>query len=175
MRRSFLSSSRTLSNYTAIAVALACLASACGSSDDGGGNTPPPGGGGTPGQNPCVTAAQEPGADDLEALARTSADGLASKTNPLDPNPRGRLLDALWLHQSREGRIRRTEGLTTGRSSIDIGEIAVIQDEGDLVEPPNTYDLRSLGLRFTRNGGGGYDVQPDRRRLPHRARHARSR
>ena len=41
---------------------------------------------------------------------------------------------------------------------MDVGEIAVIQDEGDLILPPNTYDLRSLGLRFTRNGAGGYDV-----------------
>jgi hypothetical protein len=157
MRRSFLSSSRTLSNYTALAVVLACLASACGGSDNGGGDTPPPGGG-TPGQNPCVTASQEPGADDL-SVAPTSADAIASKTNPLDPNPRGRLLDALWLHQSREGRIRRSEGLTAGRSSIDIGDIAVIPDEGDLFEAANTYDLRNLGLRFTRNGSGGYDVQ----------------
>jgi hypothetical protein len=135
------------------------FASACGGSNDGGGNTPPPGGGGTPGQNPCVTAGQEPGADDLEALASVSPDAITGKTNPLDPNPRGRLFDALWLHQSREGRIRRSEGLTTGRDSVDIGEIAVIQDEGDLVEAPNSYDLRNLGLRFTRNGSGGYDVR----------------
>ncbi|MDP9323671.1 MAG: hypothetical protein M3P13_08545, partial [Acidobacteriota bacterium] len=27
-----------------------------------------------------------------------------------------------------------------------------------LILPPNTYDLRSLGLRFTRNGAGGYNV-----------------
>ena len=34
-----------------------------------------------------------------------------------------------------------------------------MQDEGDLIESPNAYDLRNLGLRFTRNGGGGYDVR----------------
>ena len=45
-----------------------------------------------------------------------------------------------------------------GREAIDIGDIAVIQDEGELVESPNPYDLRSLGLRFTRNAAGGYDV-----------------
>ncbi len=135
------------------------MASACGGSDNGGGTTPPPGGGGTPGQNPCVTAAQEAGADAFDAVAPTSAEAIARKSNPLDPNPRGRLFDALWLHQSREGRIRRTEGFTAGRDAVDIGEIAVIQDEGDLVEAPNTYDLRNLGLRFTRNGSGGYDVR----------------
>ena len=36
--------------------------------------------------------------------------------------------------------------------SQDIGDIAVIQDTGDLVLPPNAYDVRSTGLRFTRNG-----------------------
>jgi hypothetical protein len=34
----------------------------------------------------------------------------------------------------------------------DIGEIAVVQDTGDLVLPSNPYDLRSTGLRFQRNG-----------------------
>jgi hypothetical protein len=158
MQRSFLSNSRTLSSYTIVAVALAWLASACGGSN-GGGTTPPPGGGGTPGQNPCATAALEPGADDLAATAPASNDGASSKVNPLDPNPRDRLFDALWLHQSREGRIRRSESLTAGRDAIDIGEIAVVQDEGDLVEAPNNYDLRNLGLRFTRNNSGGYDVR----------------
>ena len=43
-------------------------------------------------------------------------------------------------------------------TTSDVGEIAVVQDEGDLILPPNTYDLRSLGLRFTRNAAGGYDV-----------------
>ena len=48
---------------------------------------------------------------------------------------------------------------TAGRDSVDIGEIAVVQDDGDLIAPPNPYDLRGLGLRFTRNGAGGYDVR----------------
>jgi hypothetical protein len=49
--------------------------------------------------------------------------------------------------------------VTEGRDAVDIGEIAVIQDEGDIIAAPNAYDLRSLGLRFTRNGAGGYDVR----------------
>jgi hypothetical protein len=159
MRRSFLNNSRTLSKYALVAVALAWLVSACGGSgNSGGGNTPPPSGGNT-GQNPCATASAEPSADDLAALADAPPTDVVAKTNPLDPDPRNRLLDALWLHQSREGRIRQSEGLTAGRSSIDMGEIAVIQDEGDLIESPNNYDLRNLGLRFTRNGSGGYDVR----------------
>ena len=34
----------------------------------------------------------------------------------------------------------------------DIGDIAVIQDTGDLVLPHNPFDVRSTGLRFTRSG-----------------------
>jgi hypothetical protein len=45
------------------------------------------------------------------------------------------------------------------RDRVDIGEIAVVQDEGDLIALPNSYDLRGIGLRFTRNGAGGYDVR----------------
>ena len=55
----------------------------------------------------------------------------------------------------------RTPGNRRGlsaTSNVDVGDIAVVQDEGDLILPPNTYDLRSLGLRFTRNSSGGYDV-----------------
>jgi len=33
-----------------------------------------------------------------------------------------------------------------------------VQDEGDIILPPNTFDLSSAGLRFARNGSGGYDV-----------------
>jgi hypothetical protein len=152
-----LSNSRTLSNAAVVSLALAVLAGACGGGSGGsesGGTTPP---GGTPGQNPCATASLEPGAE-LDSTAPPDGSS-AHKINPVDGNPRDRLLDALWLHQSREGRIRRNEGLTGGRNDADVGEIAVIQDEGDLVESPNTYDLRNVGLRFTRNNSGGYDVR----------------
>ena len=140
----------------------------------------PPGGGGT---EPACNASSS-----LEASADTSGDYLreplqapspallARKRSVTDGNPRGRLFDALWLHRSRAGRIRRPLAATGDRNAIDIGEIAVIRDEGDLIVPANTFDLRAIGLRFTRNGAGGYDVRADRRRLPHRHRqpdHAR--
>ena len=157
MRRSFSSSSKTSSRSSrsiVVALALAAALAACGGSGgSGNGNQPPPGGG-TP-ENPCDAASLVSGLDELPATIPAPD---VRKAEPLDGNPRGRLLDALWLHRSRADRIRRPTGLTPGRDSIDIGEIAVIQDEGDLIEPPNPYDLRNLGLRFTRNGAGGYDV-----------------
>jgi hypothetical protein len=156
MRRSFSSSSKTSSRSVrsiAVAFVLAAALSACDSDGPGNGNPSPPGGG-TP-ENPCNATSVESGLDDFPALA--PAPGVR-KAEPIDGNPRGRLLDALWLHRSRLDRIREPNALTAGRDSVDVDEIAVIQDEGDLIEPPNPYDLRNLGLRFTRNGAGGYNV-----------------
>ena len=44
------------------------------------------------------------------------------------------------------------------RATVDVGEIAVIQDEGDLIAPANTFDLQRTGLRYAPRAGGGYDV-----------------
>jgi hypothetical protein len=46
-----------------------------------------------------------------------------------------------------------------GRDAEDVGEIAVILDQGDIVAPPTTFDLRNSGVRFTRNASGGYDAR----------------
>jgi hypothetical protein len=150
-----LSSSRKLNSLAAVAIAIAMAA--CGSGSGGGnngGSNPPPAG-----QNPCATASAEPDTAEIEAQIAASSTDLSFKRNVLDPNPRWRLYDALWLHQSRQGRISRSESLTAGPIAADVGDIAVVQDEGDLIESPNNYDLRNLGLRFTRNSAGGYDVR----------------
>jgi hypothetical protein len=156
MRRSFSSSSNTSSNPAAVlaALALAAALAACGGSGNGGGTSPPPGGGGTA-QNPCTTTSVE--ADVTEGAPPDPA-AYARKREITDGNPRGRLLDALWLNRSRAGRADRAPSLTEGRNAVDVGDIAIVQDEGDLIEPPNTYDLRNVGLRFTRNSAGGYDI-----------------
>jgi hypothetical protein len=162
MRRSFSSSSKTssksLSPHQLLVLAVvAALSGACGggSGNGNGGGTPPPGGGNN--QAACTSTGLETGLVDeqpstIPASART-------KLEAVDRTPQGRLLDALWLHRSRADRIRRpTAAEATGRDSVDVGQIAVIQDEGDLIEQPNAYDLRNLGLRYTRNAAGGYDV-----------------
>ncbi len=155
MPRSFSSNSKTSSNPLRLlssALVLAAALSACGRSGGSGGDTPPPGG-----EAACAT-----GIDaglTADAVAPTDAAELARKKEPrVDGSSRGRVLDALWLNRARAGRARPRAGATAGRAAIDIGDIAVIQDEGELIESPNTYDLRSLGLRFARNGAGGYDV-----------------
>jgi hypothetical protein len=71
-------------------------------------------------------------------------------------DPRGTLVDILWRHRAAEGRLRPLAATAPG-ASADVGEIAVLQDEGDLIAPPNAFDLQGLGLRFAPRAGG-YDV-----------------
>ena len=139
------------------ALVLGLLAAACGGS---GSSSPPSTTPGTTTTNPCTTALTEDAAESIppdEALAAR-----ARKRNVLDGTPRWRVLDHLWTHQEAENRPEiatlQRRGLTAPRNAADIGEIAIVQDDGDLILPPNTYDLKSLGLRFTRNPAGGYNV-----------------
>jgi hypothetical protein len=135
---------------------LGLLASACGGSSSPSSSNPPP----TTTTNPCTATAIEE--DQAEPSAADQAAARALKTNVLDGSPRWRVLDALWTHREYATRFNRRDdertSLSPSRSNADVGDIAVVQDEGDLILPPNTYDLRSLGLRFTRNGAGGYNV-----------------
>ena len=142
--------------------ALLALLQACGGSSGGGGNPPPPPAGGGTSQNPCpttITAELVP--------SRITEERRADKKRAIDGDPRYRVFDSLALHreaaQWRERRGARpglaVETPAGARQNIDIGEIAVVPDEGDLIAPANGYDLRGIGLRFTRNGAGGYNVQ----------------
>lgn len=161
MQKSFSNSSRRSSNASlAVACAVAIAIGACGGGGGGGGGTPPPPPGGGGSQDVCTgTSAEAEGQDVQPARPQASTDLASRKAERVDGNPRGRLFDALWLNKSRGDSIRRPTALAGGRDAIDVGEIAVVQDEGDLIESPNAYDLRNLGLRFTRNGAGGYDVR----------------
>ena len=141
-----------------VVAALGLLLQGC---DGGGTGTPTTPNPGTP-TNPCSNALAS------EQLAPAPADEQhrVDKRSAIDRDSRYRVFDSLSLHrEAAEWRERASRGrrlspqAAGGRDSVDIGEIAVIQDEGDLITPPNPYDLRGLGLRFTRNGAGGYDVR----------------
>jgi hypothetical protein len=133
------------------------LAGCGGSSGTGtGGDSPPPNPGGGTGQNPCATASLEPGSG---LLAPPPSEGhIRRKTDVIDRDPKWRVLDALWTHRQKIVLQGERAAETSGRDAVDIGEIAILQDEGDLIAPPNQLDLTSTGLRFSRNGAGGYDV-----------------
>jgi hypothetical protein len=139
------------------AIVAAWLLAACGGSNGNGGDNPNPNPGGGNSQNPCASASIEPG---LEAPATAPSEAaLRLKRGVVDHNPRWRVFDALWTHRQRSALGGERAAETTGRDSVDIGEIAVVQDEGDLIAPPNQIDVRNTGLRFSRNSSGGYDVR----------------
>ena len=157
----------------AIAFVLGFLAAACGgsgSSNSGSGGSSSGGSGtGTTPINPCTNALTDDAAE--VAAVGAVAQGTtapADKRTLVDGDPRGRLAEALALNRQAEEyrrtlQIRRTvEDASRDRPEAsaasapvaqDIGEIAVLQDTGDLVLPLNLYDLKGTGLRFSRSGG----------------------
>ena len=158
-----------------LALFVSAIVAACGGggSNNGGSNNGGSSGGdggGTTPTNPCTTALL---ADTAEVAAVGSvAGGLApavdkDKKTLVDGSPRGRLWEAKALHedalQKRDAaRLRSTvaqmeldrQNALSSPSPVaeDVGEIAVVQDTGDLILPANAYDVRSTGLRFTRSG-----------------------
>ena len=154
-----------------VSVAISVVVAACGGSSGGsnnGGNTG--GGGGTTATNPCTTALLADTAE-VAAVGSTAQSGgpTEDKKKVIDGDPRGRIYEALALHEDavarREARARtalvQRDETGAGQTAItapapvgeDVGDVAVINDTGDLVLPQNNYDVRSTGLRFTRNGG----------------------
>lgn len=131
---------------------LVLFTSACGGTGNGSPPTGPP-----PAVNPCTTAGLEA---EEQAPAAVADPARAIKRASPDGGSRWRALDALWAHRQAESRrpfAPRSRELA--RPSADAGDIALIADEGELVLPPNTFDLQEVGLRFTPNPSGGYDVR----------------
>ncbi|MBA3641175.1 MAG: hypothetical protein H0W53_18285 [Acidobacteria bacterium] len=126
---------------------------ACGGGGGSGSTPPPPAPGGG---NPCSTASTTGLAAPVDGALQ------ARKRRQVDGGNRYNVLNELSLHRQRavDGTAAASpDAALSGRDGEDIGEIAVIRDEGDIVAPPNTFDLRNAGVRFTRNGSGGYDAR----------------
>jgi hypothetical protein len=151
------------------ATVLAALGSiaiaACGGSSSSSGNsngngnssgsTPPPP---ATSANPCANADTA----EVAAVGVWLQSGLTppDKSTIVDGgNPRGRAHGAIALHRIAEAAraTARPSAVTPGPHAADVGEIAVLQDTGDLVVPQNTFDLGGVGLRFT-PAGTGYSV-----------------
>ncbi len=133
------------------ALLLAITLTACGG--DNGESSPPPS---PPAQDPCAA----PRLEAFEAETPAASSAAPAKGPALDPPPRWRVLENLWVHQQATERRRSISTLgPVAATATDVGNIAVLRDEGDLIVPANTFDLKGLGLRFTRNSQGGYDVR----------------
>ena len=107
-------------------------------------------------QNPCPAAPAEAAARSA-AFAAPPLLGTDKYFGLIDDGRPWGVLDSVWNHRTalERGLLRP---LASTISNQDEGEIAVLQDEGDLFRAANTYDLRDVTLRFGANDDGGYDV-----------------
>src|SRR5688572_16022747 len=133
-------------------IPLLLLPMACGGS--GGGSREPPG------ASPSPVAVTGPCAGALAASGDTLA--AAGPSSRKRPGPLARDIrdprELLWRHRLAEAARARAQSAPAQVFDRDVGEIAVIEDDGTLLAPPNPFDLRGAGLRFRPNASGGYDV-----------------
>jgi hypothetical protein len=123
-------------------------------SNGGGSTTPPP----STSPNPCSTADTA----EVAAVGALVRSGLPppDKSAIIDGGyPRGRAYGAIALHRIAEAAraTARPAAVTSGPHAADVGDIAVLQDTGELVVPQNTFDLGGVGLKFS-PAGTGYSV-----------------
>ncbi len=133
-------------------IALAGLFSACGGSST---STPT-----TPAQTPTPVPANPCSGISLGASAIARATLVPSPWKdaaPADHDARRTVSEALWRHQSAAARGLRP-AVAAPTATADLGEIAVLQDEGDIIAPANPLDVRGTGLTFRPSSSGGYDV-----------------
>jgi hypothetical protein len=142
---------------TAATLAGLAVAAACNGGGSGGGigRPPPPGAPApSPGQNPCLVAAleqdveHEPGVPFVTHSHHKRRSGDEPRVDERRP-----IWEAFWTHQAGAGRLLRLFQLAP-QVSEDVGDIAVLRDAGDLIQPPNPFDLANVGLRFSRVGTG---------------------
>ncbi len=141
-------------NLVAFVVFVMASVMIAGCGGGGGNGSPSPSPSPSPsGPNPCASVGVE---DELATRAGEEARQPRDKTH-LDGSTRWRVLEDVYAHRAAE---LRGEAVTAAEPhNADVGNIAVIQDQGDLVVRANPFDLAGVGLRFTRNGSGGYDVR----------------
>jgi hypothetical protein len=144
---------RRLRARWSILLLFACVACGGGKSSSSGSKLPPtptP----TPPANPCAALAQEE-TEEEEATAEAQAYSDAKRLPRVDSDPRWSVLNSLWQHAA-AGRFALPLA-ESGTHSQDVGNVAVIQDPGDIIVSANLFDLQNLNLKFTRNGSS-YDV-----------------
>lgn len=135
------------------AAALSTLcAAACGGGSGGGTTTPP--------ATPAPTTGSCAIPNETQALTGNTARPPKAEAASDRQTRRGRVYEELWKHEAAVGRARTaSERSRPASTAQDIGDIAVVRDEGDLILPANPFDLARTALLFARNGSGGYDVR----------------
>ena len=105
--------------------------------------------------NPCV-AALTADAETFDAPPPAAFDPMGKGATGLAADKRD-VIDLLW-RSALGARAANRAAPAADAISQDIGDLAVIEDDGTLLLPRNAFDLRNAGLRFERNSAGGFDV-----------------
>lgn len=96
-----------------------------------------------------------------EKLARLRGEQYVSGT-VLDGSRENRFEEERLRQDRQRQRLRRLQEqgieFVSQPSNTDVGDIAVIQDDGTLVAPANPFDLNRRTVLFTPVLGGGYDI-----------------
>jgi hypothetical protein len=96
-----------------------------------------------------------------EKLARLRGETFVCGTT-LDGSTENRYVEELYRHERNLKRLERLRqrGFQPQQATIntDVGDLAVIEDDGTLVMPPNPFDLENQAILYTPNPTGGYDV-----------------
>ena len=106
-------------------------------------------------QNPCPVPPSP--AAFRSAFTATAPLGSDKRLGLIDDVGRWGVLDSVWNHRTAVER-GLLQPLAETEAAQAEGDIAVLQDEGDLFRASNIYDLRDVTLRFAANEDGGYDV-----------------
>jgi hypothetical protein len=103
--------------------------------------------------DPCASIATAPATS-----SSTPAENGRQKRGLLDHDDRWSHLDSLWAHRAAVAQRRLAPLSPVPQAALDVGDVAVLQDAGDLVTRANPMDLADVGLRLTANSSGGYDA-----------------
>jgi hypothetical protein len=148
---------------TAATIASLAVAVACNGGGSGGGisrPTPPGTPAPSPGQNPCLVTALEQDVEH-ESVVPFLTHSHHKRRSGDEPrvDERRPIWEAFWTHQA--GRRLLPLFQLAPQTSEDVGDIAVLRDAGDLIQPPNPFDLNHVGLRFSRVGTGYHVARGD--------------
>ena len=102
--------------------------------------------------DPCATVTA------ATASARSSRSTGSTDAKAASHDDRWRHLDSLWAHRAAVAQQRVAPRSTDRSRAQDVGEVAVLQDTGDIMMKANPLDIGDVGLRLAANAAGGFDV-----------------
>ncbi len=134
--------------FASVIAAFACGGSSSSPVTPGNNTTLPP-------ASPCSTVSLDA---PVPAVTSAALPSPKSAGTTLDHHSRRPAQEALWRHQEAIARGVQRSALAAQASAQDVGEIAVIQDQGDVITPAHPIDLKGVGLTYRPAAGGGYNV-----------------